>query len=134
MPISHVVNHDAQQVLITASGVLRLEELVVQLIAIADDGAFGYGRRFDARAVTTMPSSEETRRLVALVARLRAEHGHGRTAFLTTADVAFGMGRMYAALAAETDPGFMVFRSLEAADDWLGWISEPRDAESRRGS
>ena len=133
MPISHVVDHDAQQVRITASGVCRLEDLVALLATIAAAGAFGYAQRFDARAVTTLPSSDETRRVVALVARLRAEHGHARTACITTSDVAFGMGRMYATLSAETDPGFMVFRNAEEADAWLGISSESRSLESPLG-
>ncbi len=133
MPITQVVDHNAQRVLITGTGVCRLEDVVALLTAVADAGAFAYTQRFDVRQVTSMPSSEDTRRVVALVARLRAENGHARTACITGSDVGFGMGRMYATLAAETDPGFMVFRSIEEADAWLGWMPESTSAESHRG-
>lgn len=121
MPIQYVVDHAAQRVTVTAEGDLRLEDMVAVLNALATEHGFAYPQCFDARRATILLSADEVRRIVTLTARLRAEHGQARTAFIAESDVSFGMARMYATLAAETDSGFMVYRSLGDGEAWLGW-------------
>ncbi|MES3032427.1 MAG: hypothetical protein V4813_00365 [Gemmatimonadota bacterium] len=121
MPITYEIDHAAQRVRVTATGDLRIEDMAALVTALAEQQCFGYTQRFDARAATVLLTAEETRRIVPLVARLREEHGQARTAFIAESDVSFGMARMYATLAAETDSGFMVYRTIEEGDAWLGW-------------
>lgn len=121
MPISYTVDHGLRRVLVIAIGEIRLEDMAAIMSEIGAQQGLAYAIRFDARAAALMLSAEETRRLVPLIARLREEHGRGRTAFVTESDVSFGMARMYATLAAESDPDFMVYRTLADGDAWLGW-------------
>jgi len=121
MPIKHAVDHATQRVIVTAQGDLRLEDIAALYTELADRECLEYTQRFDARHATVVSSAEDVRRLVALTARLRADHGQSRTAFIAESDVSFGMARMYGTLAAETDSGFMVYRTIEDGDSWLGW-------------
>ena len=121
MPIEHDVDHATHRVIVTARGDLRLEDIAALYTELADLQCLGYAQRFDARRATMVLSAEDVRRLVSLTARLRADHGQSRTAFIAESDVSFGMARMYGTLAAETDSGFMVYRTIEDGDSWLGW-------------
>lgn len=125
MPIRYTVDRNQQRVVVTAVGDIRLEDMVAIMSELGGQRCLSYAIRFDARAASLLLSAEETRRLVPLIARLRDEHGHGRIAFVTESDVSFGMARMYATLAAESDPDFMVYRTLSEGDAWLGWGRTP---------
>ena len=121
MPIHFTVDHAAQRVTVTAEGDLRLENLVAVLNELASQRCYGYAQCVDARRAVSQLTAEDVRRIVTLTARLRADHGQARTAFIAASDVSFGMARMYATLAAETDSGFMVYRTLTDGEAWLGW-------------
>lgn len=121
MPITFEVDHGAQRVMVTATGDIRIEDMVALVTKLAELRVFAYSQRFDARGAAILMTAEETRRIVPLVARLREEHGQARTAFIADSDVSFGMARMYATLSADTDSGFMVYRAIEEGDAWLGW-------------
>ncbi len=121
MPITFEVDHGAQRVMVTATGDIRIEDMVALVTKLAELRVFAYSQRFDARGAAILMTAEETRRIVPLVARLREEHGQARTAFIADSDVSFGMARMYAILSADTDSGFMVYRAIEEGDAWLGW-------------
>jgi hypothetical protein len=121
MPITFEVDHAAQRVLATATGDIRIEDMVAYVSKLAALNVYAYATRFDARGAVVLLTAEETRRIVPLIARLRQEHGHARTAFVADSDVSFGMARMYATLSADTDTGFMVYRSMDEGDAWLGW-------------
>ena len=121
MPIRFSVDHALQRVAVTAEGELRLEDMVAALNELASRRCFAYAQCFDVRSAVTLLTAEDVRRLVTLIARLRVDHGEAKTAFIAEADVAFGMARMYATLAAETDSGFMVYRTLPEGEAWLGW-------------
>ena len=124
MSVSHVVDHALQRVIVTAGGDLRLEDMVALVTKLASTGCYAYAQLFDARRAAVRLTADETRRVVTLVAGLRAEHGQARTAFIAESDVSFGMARMYAALAAATDSGFMVYRTVSDGEAWLGWQRE----------
>ena len=121
MPITFEVDHGAQRVMVTATGDIRIEDMVALVTKLAELRVFAYAQRFDARGAAILMTAEETRRIVPLVARLREEHGQARTAFIADSDVSFGMARMYATLSADTDSGCMVYRAIEEGDAWLGW-------------
>lgn len=131
MAITYDVDHSTQRVTITATGDIRIEDMAALVMELAEKHLFVYAHRFDARDAAVTMNSEEVRRLVPLVARLRKEHGHARAAFITTSDVSFGMARMYATLAADTDSGFMVYRTMDEGDAWLGW--QPARSTQRAG-
>lgn len=121
MPITYEVDHNTQRVQCVATGAIRLEDMTAHVTALADAHCLGYPQLFDARGAALIMSAEETRRIVPLIGRLREEHGQARTAFIADSDVSFGMARMYATMAADSDSGFMVYRTLEEGTAWLGW-------------
>ncbi len=121
MPIAFEIDHAAQRLLVTATDQIRIEDMVALVTRLAELRVFGYSQRFDARGALVMLTAEEMRRIVPLIGRLREEHGQARTAFIADSDVSFGMARMYATLSADTDTGFMVYRTIEEGEEWLGW-------------
>jgi DNA-binding transcriptional LysR family regulator len=131
MPIAFEVDHATQRVHVTATGDIRIEDVVALMNQLADLRALSYTQRFDARGALVAMTAEETRRLVPLIGRLREEHGQARTAFISDSDVSFGMARMYATLSADTDSGFMVYRTIEEGDLWLGWQRAQSEQRSR---
>ncbi len=135
MPITHEVDHARQRILAVMTGDMRLEETVAFATDLAQRGLFAYAQRLDAREATILLTAEDTRRFVTLIARLRQEHGPARIALVTDADASFGMARMYASLAAESDSGFMVCRTMADGDAWLGWTADTStQAISRSGT
>jgi energy-converting hydrogenase Eha subunit H len=131
MPITYEVDQKAERVRVVGSGDIRIEDLVALLSELAEKRCLTCTQLFDARRVTLVLSAEEIRRLVALTARLREEHGNARTAFVAESDVTFGLARMYATLAADSDGGFMVYRTMEDGAAWLGWHSVTADQPVR---
>ncbi len=125
MAITYDVDHNAQRVMVTATGDIRIEDMAALVMDLAEKRTFAYAQRFDARNAALLLSAEEIRRLVPVIGRLREEHGHARTAFIAESDVTFGMARMYATLSSDTDSGFMVYRTIEDGDAWLGWQRAP---------
>lgn len=130
MPTTYEIDHERRRVVAHAATDVRAEDFTALVSSLASDHCFHYALLIDGRNATLVMTADEVRRLVGLVARLRAEHGHARTAFVAGNDLAFGMARMYMTLAAETDPGFMVYRSLQEAETWLGW-ADARAAQPR---
>ena len=131
MPIAFEVDHAAQRVMATATGDIRIEDMVAFVNKLADIRVLSYAQRIDARGAVVAMTAEETRRIVPLIGRLREEHGHARTAFIADSDVSFGMARMYATLSADTDSGFMVYRTLDEGDVWLGWQRAQSEQRAR---
>ena len=129
MPIAFEIDHAAQRVMVTATGDIRIEDMAALVNRLAELRVFSYAQRFDARGAAVVMSAEEMRRIVPLIGRLREEHGPARTAFIADSDVSFGMARMYATLSADTDSGFMVYRTIDEGDAWLGW--QRTEAEQR---
>jgi hypothetical protein len=123
LPITFEVDHAAQRVMAKAIGDVRLDDFAAMMTTLGDLSAFAYAQRIDARGSVLLLTADDVRRMVRLVARLREQHGHARTAFITDSDVSFGMARMYATLSAETDGGYMVYRSIDEGDAWLSWPS-----------
>jgi hypothetical protein len=92
------------------------------------------GKRFYAQGVTpnvlwdfsgadlTQIASEEIIRIVGEVKAYAHSREGGRTAFVLTADVNFGLGRMVEMASESMDMPFVFrsFRSLEEAAAWLG--------------
>ena len=131
MSITYEVDHKAERVRVVATGDVRIEDLVALLSELAEARCLAFQQLFDARRGTLVLSAEEIRRLVSLTARLREEHGHARTAFVAESDVTFGLARMYATLAADTDGGFMVYRTMDDGAAWLGWQTATADQPIR---
>jgi hypothetical protein len=131
MPITYDVDHNLQRVHAVGTGEIRLEDMTAHVTALAGANLLGYAQLLDARGATLMLTAEETRRIVPLIARLREEHGQARTAFIADSDVSFGMARMYATLAADSDSGFMVYRSLQDGAAWLGWRRSETEQSAR---
>ncbi|MCC7051966.1 MAG: hypothetical protein IT355_01785 [Gemmatimonadaceae bacterium] len=125
MPITYEVDAVRRRVVAVATGDIRAEDVTAFLASVAQARLIDCTGRLDTTEANILLTADETRRLVPLMARFRAEQGHARSALVAVSDVAFGMARMYATLAAESDPGFMVYRTMADADKWLGWATTP---------
>ncbi len=121
MPITYEVDQKTECVRVVATGDVRIEDMVALLSELAETRCLAFQQLFDARRMTLVMSADEIRRLVAFTARLREEHGHARTAFVADSDLTFGLARIYATLAADSDSGFMVYRTMDDGAAWLGW-------------
>ena len=131
MPIAFEIDHATQRVVVTATGDIRIEDMAALVNRLAELRVLSYSQRFDARGSAVVMSAEEMRRIVPLIGRLREEHGPARTAFIADSDVSFGMARMYATLSADTDSGFMVYRTIDEGDAWLGWQRKESEQRAR---
>ena len=74
----------------------------------------------DFRGSGTAISSEEIKQLAARAGEIDAAWGATRWAIIASDDLLYGLSRMFSALTDRHRVTTHVFRSLEAADDWLG--------------
>lgn len=103
----------------TLCGPIGVDQLVEHALARAAAGLLPAPQVVDARAAELAISPEDVRRIALLADELRRRGPVGRSAMVTTDDLAYGMARMFAAYDTG-NAGFAVFRSMEEAEAWLG--------------
>jgi len=74
----------------------------------------------DFRGSETPISAAEVRQLAEYARRADAKWGTTKWAFLASADLAYGLSRIFMALTSEHQVETHVFRNLDDADGWLG--------------
>lgn len=94
---------------------------VLQELPRADGFVPGIGAIFDAVGATFNFSEHGVRRVVANVEGHFERRGdvRFRSVFVTPDDLEFGVTRMILSLCEQYPADFAVFRSIEAAEDWL---------------
>ena len=100
-------------------GPIGLRDLEAYAHALSDRGLIARPRLVDGRQARFETSSDDIAHFADVMEDLRLRHGHSRTAFVASADLQYGIGRMYSMVSASRDPGFAVFRSVEEAEAWL---------------
>lgn len=119
-----IVDRNGAFTRVTAEGRLSAETLAETISELAENGSGGRGADmlWDLRTARLGEiSAPEVRRLASIVAS-RCGKCHGRkAAILVGDDAAFGVGRMWELLTEDDLPiESRVFRSLPAAEAWLG--------------
>ena len=123
MPISYRIDPARSLVLTTVTGVVTDNDVLAHKRALASDPEYHPSMKelSDVRGVTDL---EVTAEGIAVMAGFDREHddterGH-RIALVASADVVYGMARMYQMNTVEADERVGVFRTLDEATRWLG--------------
>lgn len=121
MPITYVIDRDAKLMTTRASGLITPAALFEYLDAIIDDPANVHCDELmiledvDIDAI----SAADIRALARRSAEL-SQDDQFRVAIVASRDADFGMARMFQTLRELGDKRMSVFRTLEAAREWLG--------------
>jgi hypothetical protein len=119
MPAFYKIDKERRLVLSTASGVFTLADAVAHMDKLSKDPDFepGFSQIADFTQLTRIElSSDEIRRL----AQRTIFSAHSRRAFIAPNETLFGIGRMFEILRGlEGEKGIRIFRTLEAALDWV---------------
>jgi hypothetical protein len=120
----YTIRQEYGLVVTTFSGTVTREDFVALYRALYADPEYVPGLDEVADVMRVTMFDVHTAELQAardlMVARYRQHPGAScRTAILASADVSFGIGRMYQALADETPEHVQVFRDPEQAARWL---------------
>lgn len=110
---------DRDVVIYTMTGPFSIEDTLRMIDEVADRVGDGPARALvvDAREQTTVPSADETTRILG---RLLERRLHHRLAIVTAEPAGYGMGRKLSAEAALNDLDVEVFTELDEAVDWAG--------------
>ena len=130
MPIRYAIDDAAGIVAVTAEGDVRQEEDLECFGALVANPGYrpGMGLLLDYRNRVSVATTEQVKQFVEAAARLREAFDGSRCAIVVSEDVAFGMARMYAALAEDSFIPMNVFRDPDEAARWLA--SEPPDGNA----
>ena len=123
MPISYAIDPRLGLVRTTATGVLTDEELLQHKRDLQGDPRFDASMKelSDIRGVERLDvTAEGVRRAVAMDQGQADALGDYKLALVVSADVVFGMARMYQMMTEENIEGVGVFRDIEEALEWLG--------------
>jgi hypothetical protein len=116
MPFSHVIDHDRKTMRATATGTVRLADILLHLKDERHETALGYAEVIDARDITVDVSHADVTGIVDTLRTLAAEHRLGPTAIVVTSDHAYGMVHDTCAIRA--------FRDMDEAAAWLKATAE----------
>ncbi len=126
MPITHHILHPNRLVVALCRGTLTDSEVFTYQKEVWSDPAIaGYDELVDMDEVEriALPSVERVRDLADLSAGMDAPGTASKLAIVASADLAFGLGRMYGTrreMNRKTTKQVEVFRSREQALEWLG--------------
>ena len=120
MSISFAEHQEPNQVLVTVSGDISMEEVKNFITANRSGDKREYAFLLDVTAASLSLSGEEMRQLAAYAAEEARKSPMGPVAFISAAAGAFGLSRVYQAYSAvEGRRNVGVFRTLEDARAWL---------------
>jgi hypothetical protein len=125
MPIAYRIDHDARVVVAAGHGVLTDADVFnYQRDVWSRSDLAGYNELIDMGRVEeiALPSTDRVRDLAKLAAEMDDKTSHSRMAVVASADLAFGLGRMFQAYRELEGPGTKevgIFRTMEEALDFL---------------
>lgn len=124
MPIQWFVDDDPPLLVVRGQGHLTVDDLIrYQEETSADPVTSGLDELLDLSACTSIEGDVEgAARVAAAAARARARRSPGKLAILAPGDLAFGLARMYQAMAEGVEPPreIRVTRTAEDAAGFLG--------------
>jgi hypothetical protein len=131
MPISYDIDRDQRLVIATPHGVLTDAEVFgYQQEVWSRPETNGYDELIDMTGVSRIEfiSPDRVTELANLSAGMDAPASPSKLAIIATADLHFGLGRMYQArreIARQSTKVVRVFRSRQEALQWLGVTDKP---------
>ncbi len=123
MPIKYTIDRIHRVVYTEASGILTEEELIQHKHDLVNHPDFmpGMVELSDAREVREIAISPAgLQRFTAIDASYADLLKDYKLAIVVTADLAFGMARMYEMMTSGNIPNVHIFRDMEEAKKWLG--------------
>jgi hypothetical protein len=126
MPLEYRIDQERRLVVATATGVLRDDEIFAYQRGVwAGPDLVGFDEVFDLGGVEDLvPTSTDSARVLAdLASTMDVAGSPSRLAIVAPQDFAYGFARMYATyrmLQPRGEKAVQVFRSMEAALEWLG--------------
>ncbi len=122
--MSHTIrlNDELGVVVLRAQRSMDLFEIEAALTEILQLPGFREGLRLvvDFRGSETPLNGAEVRQLAEYARRADARWGTTKWSFLASADLTYGLSRIFMALTSEHQVETRVFRNLVQANDWLG--------------
>ena len=122
--MSHTIsfNRDLGVIVLRAKGSMDVVELQKAFDELMRLPGFKEGLSLvvDFRGSATPITIDEVRELAANARLNDARWGDTKWSFLASADVTFGLSRMFMALTSKHQVETHVFRNIDAANDWLG--------------
>jgi hypothetical protein len=121
VPIGYEIDEERGLVVVLASGEVTRDEETRRFAALLADPRYRPGLHLllDYRARSSVASPSEVHRMAEDLKGLRDLLGDALCALVVSTDVAFGTGRMVAALTEGTFVPLRVFRDRDEALDWL---------------
>jgi hypothetical protein len=125
MPLEYRIDQERRLIVATATGVLQDEELFAYQRGVwARPELAGFDEVFDLGGIEelVLASSDRARALADLASTMDVAGSPSRLAIVAPQDYAYGLARMYATyrtLHPRGEKAVQVFRSMEAALDWL---------------
>ena len=126
MAFSEMRDETRRELTVIAEGRIDFEAIRAHLARERASGALGYGELIDARRAIPEVTSEEVRRVVALVRAEASRQVLDPTAVVVSTEVAFGMLRMLEQLV-EDVARIRSSRDYAAAVEWLATQGGPDD-------
>ncbi|MDI1287051.1 MAG: hypothetical protein PSV46_21885 [Reyranella sp.] len=99
--------------------VVELEAAFTELVRL-EGFKEGLSLIVDFRGSTTPLTTVELRQLATYAGQTDAQWGDTKWSFLASADVTYGLSRMFMALTSKHQVETHVFRNVKEADGWLG--------------
>jgi len=119
MPLSIRVDPETGVAIVTAAGVLGLDEATEGAKALwKTRGWSGAGAVWDFRNSQFDLSAVEIREVAAFVLENQPENPPARMAFVTDRDLDFGLARMFEVFRSDSRTALQVFRDFDEALDW----------------
>ncbi len=123
MPVDYRRHDPRQQVIVTISGDVTINQVVRTILQQAVQGTWAYARVWDERASTWSPSTSDLQKIATLNRQLRELHGpRGPVAFVVHVQgeaVRQTFGYRYARALRALDVRTEVFASFSEANAWL---------------
>lgn len=125
MTISYEVDSERHRLITVWMGSVTLEEALRHIKNRAAEGTICFPQLIDARKARVAFSTADVNRIVSAMKIHAQEKTLPPTAIVAGCELDFGMFRMFGSLA---DDAYLVnvFRSCEAARQWLGWEDDCR--------
>jgi hypothetical protein len=128
MPISYEIDGEHALVHTRCRDGVTLGEVIEHFSALRDDPRTPprFDVLLDQREMTTVPESGQLRAVAGQAEALGGRERLGACAIVASADVLFGMSRMFEVYAEPFFAATRVFRELAAAEAWLASLRAPR--------
>ena len=126
MPLDYRIDHERRVVFAAATGILTVEDFLLRHREVwARSDVAGFDAIYDLGGLDdlVLSSGERLRELADLASTMDVPGVVSRLAIVAPRDFAFGLARMYEAYRSMSLRGsktVSVFRSMQAALDWLG--------------